>query len=62
MRGNENISMIFAKIVQCNEFSHFYLRANEKRLLNEINNGKNDKFIKFPIEGKIDNVSKKVSW
>lgn len=56
--GNESIPEILDKIVDCTEFSEFYLRKNEKKLLNEIN-GKN---IRYRILSKITSLQHKVSW
>lgn len=60
--GSDSISNILDKIVHCAEFNEFYLRKNEKKLLNDINGGGLDKRIPYQIPSTIKTVPNKVSW
>lgn len=60
--GNASISDILDKIMYCTEFAEFYLRKNEKKLLNEINAGHCGKHIPYRIPSKITSLQHKVSW
>lgn len=53
---------LFNRMVQCEEFGDYQLRANDKKTLNEINGANSAQNIRFPIEGKINKVEQKISW
>ena len=43
------------------EFDDIAIRTNEKSALNELNNPKNEKFVKYPFSTKIKTNSMKVN-
>lgn len=49
-------------MVNCLEFSEFYLRNSDKKFLNDINGGVYGRTIRFTIPGRISTHVEKISW
>lgn len=60
--GNESIDGILNKVVNCLEFSEFYLRVSDKKFLNDINDGVHGRIPRFIIPGRISTHVEKISW
>ncbi|CAH0564906.1 unnamed protein product [Brassicogethes aeneus] len=59
--GCEVLQQILALISKCHEFSEMYLRTDDKKCLNLLNKNKNNKTIRFPLNGKIKTLDMKIN-
>lgn len=60
--GKEALQQILGLISQCREFSNIRLRNNDKRPLNILNQNRNKKTIRFPLNGRIKTLDMKINW
>ncbi|CAO1399812.1 unnamed protein product [Diamesa hyperborea] len=58
--GNESVGDLLNLLCNCQEFKEFSFRANDKKLLNELNQNL-AKGLRYPMQGRIKSINMKIS-
>lgn len=59
--GNESVGDLLKIMCTCQEFKEFSFRANDKKILNQLNQNL-VKRLRYSIQGRITSIDMKISW
>lgn len=59
--GNESVGDLLNLLCACQEFKEFSFRANDKKILNQLNQNI-VKGLRYPMQGRIKSIEMKISW
>lgn len=59
--GNESVGDLLNVLCTCQELKEFSFRANDKKILNQVNQNL-AKALRYPMQGRIKSIDMKISW